>query len=296
MQSARERELRALQEAEVARAEAQARLAALAEEQRRLAAQTAAVAHEIVWRGTLEGSALPGLRVGEECMLRGSFIDDAGVTKLRALSLRCGVIEVERREYDPPRSATGLREGRVAGSEAKVYLFSFDDVGEGGAAASSLAVSTMRHELRVSNGRVETAGTSVFLRDVSEAREGPSLGRAVSTREPAFAEVIDRSVRVAQVRGLEGVSVGDRCEFQVRPVWEFPESCRIALRCNGQWIYGAGEAGYLTCAVARGRAVSALDENPTSNGGDPRLRWTGTRVTVGDFSEHGGAWELSAVW
>lgn len=285
-------EARALEVARAAEAQAARELAeARAAQERR-----AGPSQDIEWQGTLDGSSLPGLRAGERCALRGTFFAQDGVSKLSALSLRCGVTEVFRRDYDPPHGASGLRVGGVRGSGAHVYMFSFDDRDAAARGESTIMLSTKRHELRVAGAGLDPTSTSVFLRDVSEPTEGPSLGRPSQRREPAFAGFVERGARVLRASGDSGVRQGERCTMQVRPVWEYPESCRIALRCGVTWLYGAAETGYLTCGVRNGAAVSALDENMTSHGGDPRLRWEGSRVTVGDFSEAGGAWEVTVGW
>lgn len=276
------------------RAAAVARLQARAEESQRLARQieTAAPTQEITWRGTLESTSLPGLRAGDACTLAGEFSGHDDTTRLHALTLRCGVMEVHRQLYAPPRPATGLRGGAVFGSSARVFLFTFDDRETDG---RSVEVSTMRHSVALSGRLGEGASTRVFLRDVSDPLPGAAVGRVVAARPAAYAGFREEFARVARTTGQAPVSAGDRCVVHVRPVWEFPESCRIAVRCGTTWLYGAGEAGYLTCAVRDAQAVSALDENPTSHGGDPRLRWEGRRVVVSDFTE-AGAWEVTLGW
>ncbi|MFO0628959.1 MAG: hypothetical protein U0325_25515 [Polyangiales bacterium] len=286
--------------AEVSSAERAAALERIRQREReaeaeRLAQQAATVAgptQEISWRGTLESTSLPGLRAGDACVLAGEFSGHDDTTRLHALTLRCGVVEVHRQLYAPARPATGLRGGAVYGSGARVYLFRFDDREANG---RSVEVSTMQHALSVSGRLGEGAVTRVFLRDVSEPLLDPSVGRVVAARSPAYAGFREESARVSRATGEAPVRAGDRCVVQVRPVWEFPESCRIAVRCGTTWLYGAGEAGYLTCAVRDAQAVSALDENPTSHGGDPRLRWEGRRVVVSDFTE-AGAWEVTLGW
>lgn len=273
------------------RAEALARLQAR-EAEAQQTAQAPAPTQEVSWRGTLESTSLPGLREGDPCVLTGEFSGQGDTTRLHALTLRCGVAEVHRQIYAPPRAATGLRGGAVYGSGARVYLLSFDDRGADG---SSVEVSTMRHTLSVSGRLGEGATTRVFLRDVSDPLLGASVGRVVSARAPAYAGFREEAARVSRTTGQAPVREGDRCVVHVRPVWEYPESCRIAVRCGTTWLYGAGEAGYLTCAVRDAQAVSALDENPTSRGGDPRLRWEGNRVVVSDFTE-AGAWEVTLGW
>lgn len=286
---------RSAQAAASERAEALARLQAREAEAQRLAQQVAAAAtptQEISWRGTLESTSLPGLRAGDSCVLTGEFSGADDATRLHALTLRCGVMEVHRQLYAPPRAATGLRGGAVFGSSARVYLFSFDDRGADGRAVE---VSTTRHTLALSGRLGEGAVTRVFVRDVSDPLPGASVGRVVAARPAAYAGFREEAARVSRTTGQAPVGEGDRCVVHVRPVWEYPESCRIAVRCGETWLYGAGEAGYLTCAVRDAQAVSALDENPTSNGGDPRLRWEGRRVVVSDFTE-AGAWEVTLGW
>jgi len=264
-------------------------------EAQRLAQQIAqgpSPTQEVSWRGTLASTSLPGLREGDPCVLAGEFSGQGDTTRLHAVTLRCGVMEVHRQLYAPPRAATGLRGGAVYGSDARVYLFSFDDRDPDG---RSVEISTTRHTLALAGRLGEGASTRVFLRDVSDLVPAATVGRVVSARAPAYAGFREEAARVSRTTGQAPVREGDRCVVHVRPVWEYPESCRIAVRCGTTWLYGAGEAGYLTCAVRDAQAVSALDENPTSNGGDPRLRWEGRRVVVSDFTE-AGAWEVTLGW
>lgn len=276
------------------RLEALDRLRAREAEAQRLArqAEAAGPTEEISWRGTLESTSLPGLRAGDPCVLSGEFSGRDDATRLHALTLRCGVVEVHRQLFAPPRAATGLRGGPVYASGARVYLFRFDDRASDG---RSVDISTMRHSLALGGRLGEGAVTQVFLRDVSDPLPGASVGRLVTARAPAYAGFREEAARVSHTTGQAPVREGDRCVVHVRPVWEYPESCRIAVRCGTTWLYGADEAGYLTCAVRDAQAVSALDENPTSNGGDPRLRWEGRRVVVSDFTE-AGAWEVTLGW
>jgi hypothetical protein len=287
----------ALEDARQAESAARDREAALARLRARAAeaqqmAQAPAPTQEVSWRGTLESTSLPGLREGDSCVLTGEFSGQGDTTRLHALTLRCGVVEVHRQMFAPPRAATGLRGGAVYGSDARVYLFSFDDREANG---RSVEISTTRHTLAISGRLGEGASSRVFLRDVSDLVPAASVGRVVSARAPAYAGFREEAAGVSRTTGHAPVREGDRCVVHVRPVWEYPESCRIAVRCGTTWLYGAGEAGYLTCAVRDAQAVSALDENPTSNGGDPRLRWEGRRVVVSDFTE-AGAWEVTLGW
>ncbi len=185
----------------------------------------------------------------------------------------------------------GLREGPVRNATAHRYLLNFVDAAPSPDDRPRLVASSTRHSAVVSRAH-DAARVSIYLRDASDPREGPALvANQRVVREPAFAADVDRSLRVRSVRGRAPVAQGARCNFSVRAVWEYPETCRVALRCGTMWVYGAREAGYLTCEVRDGAAVGALDLNPSSQGGDPRLTWEGSRVTAGDFGES-GAWEL----
>lgn len=282
---------RALQ---VAAEEARSRLA----QDQRIAAQAAAEAEananapveEITWRGELDAIAGADLSPGVSCVLTAGYSAVGGALRARSLVLRCGDQELYRAPPEALRTA-GLREGAVYGSDQHVYLLFFNDEAPSAAPRAAVRISTLQHTATIVRGGPSPLRATVFLRDVSEARAGAAFGVGRSDREPAFAGVIERSARVTRVEGSAGVARGDRCAFHVRPVWEYPESCRIALRCGSTWLYGAREAGYLTCEIRNGRAVSALDENPTTDGGDPRITWRGARVTVSDFSER-GAWSV----
>jgi hypothetical protein len=270
-------------------AEAQRRV----EEAQRTIEEVSAPTTELVWRGTLDSVDGPGgaaLVPGVECALAATFAVTSGDPRLHALTLRCGEVELYRAGSAALARSPGLREGSVFGSAAHTYLLRFSDEAE--TLVASADISTLQHRAEVFRGGASMVRATVFLRDVSEAREGPSIGSSRAARAPAFAEVIAREGRVTRVTGAAPVAAGARCAFLLRPVWEYPESCRVALRCGNTWLYGADEAGYLTCEVRSAHPVAALDENPTSDGGDPRLSWRGRRAVVGDFTE-AGAWEVT---
>jgi hypothetical protein len=251
----------------------------------------AAPAGVIVWRAVVDESADASVRVGSPCVLEGDFIGRASGAEASRLQVRCA----GRTIYESPAGEAvrvGLREGPVYGGAAHRYLLNVTVAASEPSDRLTLTVSSMHHSAVVSRADDASARVSIYLRDVSDPREGPSLvANQRVAREPAFAADVERSLRVRSVQGRAPVAQGARCSFSVRAVWEYPETCRVALRCGTTWLYGAREAGYLTCEVRDGAAVGALDLNPSSQGGDPRLTWEGSRVTVGDFGES-GAWEL----
>jgi len=246
----------------------------------------------ITWRGVVDESADASVRVGTPCLVEGDFIGRASGPEASRFSVRCGGRLIYETPAGEPAVRVGLREGPVHGGAAHRYLLNVTAAAHGPSAGPSLTASSMHHSAVVSRVGDTAARVSIYLRDVSDPREGPSLAPDQRVeRAPAFAEDVERSLRVVSVQGRAPVAQGARCTFAVRAVWEYPETCRVALRCGATWLYGARESGYLTCAVRDGAAVGALDVNPSSQGGDPRLAWEGSRVTVGDFDES-GAWEL----
>jgi hypothetical protein len=283
-------------EAEAAAAE-QREAARLAEINARAAAQAEVPVERVTWRGVVEASTDGDVAAGSACTVEGGFSRGAMPTIVRSLVVRCGARVIytappgEARANAPGVSAV-LREGPVHGAATHRYLLQFTDAAAGAADRAKLAVVSVHHSAVVTREGSVPTRVSIFLRDASDPREGPPLvGHQRAVREPAFAADVERSLRVLSVRGQAPAARGARCEFSVRAVWEYPETCRVALRCGTTWLYGARTSGYLTCEVRDGAAVGALDTNPTSQGGDPRLEWTGSRVTVGDFSES-GAWEV----
>lgn len=317
--------VRATEEADKARAEAMARLremerqtreAAAAEERARRAAAAAeqSAAEQRADELTRRGIAVPpdspvvvarwpatvveatgvDLAAGAPCLVDGAFVRVGAFAQARMLTVTCGARVLYQRSPDrvPTRATVGLREGPVFGAQGHQYLLSFGDETACGEATCA-TISTTRHEAVLRREGAAAMRVTLFVRDVSDVSEGGALQLPSSRvlRQPAFADVIDRPARVAATRGQAPVARGARCDFAVRPVWEYPESCRIALRCGRTWLYGAGEAGYLTCEVRGGHPVAALDENTTDHGGDPRLTWRGSRVTVSDFTE-AGEWSV----
>ncbi len=277
-------------------------------EQRTNAEQAAARAHaqEMARRGVLVEPGSPvvvarwpatvieatgiDLAAGTPCTVNGAFVRVGASAQARMLVVDCGARRVYQLASDRmmTTATVGLREGPVFGTQSHQYLLSFGDEAEC-AGATCATISTTRHEAVLRREGAEAMRVTLSVRDVSEPHEGSALHLPTSrvVRQPAFADVIDRPARVMATRGQAPVARGARCSFAVRPVWEYPESCRIALRCGTTWLYGAREGGYLTCEVRDGHPIAALDENTTDHGGDPRVTWRGSRVTVSDFTESG---------
>lgn len=248
----------------------------------------------IAWPATVDAAEGVRARPGDACVLDGDFAVRNDNVTVHSLTVRCGDETLYRFDDDPahpPPATVGLREGPVYGAATHVYLLRYDDVAGLSPTRPTLNVSTLRHTVALTRAGANAMSASLYVRDVSDAREGPALNRTRQARPPAFAEVFARPGRVLRAQGAAPARAGERCTFEARPVWEYNESCRVALRCGGRMIYGAGEAGYLECAQRAGRPVGALDERMTSEGGDPRLTWRGDRVTVSDFGE-AGAWSL----
>lgn len=282
--------------AQVRAREQQAAAEAAREAERAREAQAAvpqeapAAAARVVWRASVDEATGITLPAGAPCTVAGEFAPGGQGGAARGLTIACGGQEIYRAGPGEAAGATSsLREGPVHGGAGRVYLLSYRD--ERPAQPTMVRVSTLGHTARVWREGERPMQVTLFVHDVSEAREGDALGGRSPSRQPSFAGVVERAARVASVRGRGPVSAGARCSFAVRPVWEFPENCRVALRCGTTWLYGAREAGYLTCEVQGGRPVAALDENTTDHGGDPRLSWRGRRVVVSDFTE-AGEWSV----
>ena len=280
--------------AQTAAAEA-ARAEAAAEAERAQARAANAPVGTITWSGvvdTAEGVALPA---GTRCEMGGTFAEIERDTKLRALTVRCGD-ETLYTAADTPESPAptnvGLREGPVFGAATHVYLLRYTDDGPRTGTRPKLDVSTLQHSVVLSREGASPMRVAIYVRDVSAPREGAPLVSRRWSRAPLFATPVERVGRVTLTSGAAPVRLGERCTFEVRPVWEFHESCRVALRCGQRWVYGAREAGYLTCEIRNGAPVGALDERTTSEGGDPRLSWRGSHVVVSDFTE-GGEWRIA---
>ena len=249
-----------------------------------------AEAARVVWRGRVDEATGVALPAGAPCTVEGAFSPGGDGAVARGLTIACGGQEVYRAGPEAAAGASAsLREGPVHGGGGHVYMLSYRD--ERPTQPTRVTVSTLGHTARVWREGDGAMQVTLFVHDVSEAREGERLGGRAAAREPSFAGVVERSGRVTAARGHAPVALGARCELAVRPVWEFPENCRVALRCGSTWVYGASEAGYLTCEVQNGRPVAALDENTTDQGGDPRITWRGRRVVVSDFTE-AGEWSL----
>ena len=246
-----------------------------------------APAAAIVWRGSVDQAVGVALAPGAPCTIEGAFAPTGGGVVARSLTIACGGQQIYRAGPEAASASASLREGPVHGSGAHEYMLRYSDE----ASPTRATASTLGHTVSVWREGEGAMRVTMFVRDVSEAREGEALGGRGVARQPSFAGAIEAAARVTSASGHSPAAAGARCVFAVRPVWEFPENCRVALRCGSTWIYGARESGYLTCEVQGGRPLAALDENTTNNGGDPRVRWRGRRVVVSDFTE-AGEWSM----
>ncbi|MFO0608786.1 MAG: hypothetical protein U0324_36805 [Polyangiales bacterium] len=274
--------------------EAQRRLEAEAVAQREAAARAAAEAArptaDLTWSGHLEEAVGVDVPVGSPCTLEGTFAGPEP-RDFRSLRVQCGGHVLFGPEL-PPASSGRLREGpTLAGGHE--YLLSYRAAARD---AAQIALSTLQHRVTVTRAGDPPVRAVVFVRDVSAPREGPALldgawAHMMRHRAPAFGAPLEFAMRVRAARGAAPARAGARCEVFARPVWEYEANCRLAIRCGGAWVYGAGEAGYLTCALRDGRPVGALDDRTTPEGGDPRVNWRDGRIVVSDFTE-AGEWRL----
>lgn len=286
-QRARARERELANEAQVRRAMEEDRERARAAS---LGAELASARVSTRWTGVLREAQGLSVPAGAECALEGTFAGRANV-RAESLRLRCGgavLFTLATGPGAPAPERLSLREGPVFQSAAHVYQLSFLGPGEG-AEGGQLEVSTLRHQavLLRPGGRAR-----VELADVSEPAEGPSVGQAHAMRAPDFAGLEAFDARVTSTRGNAGVQRSARCSVQARPVWEYPENCRLFVQCDGRVLYGDREAGYLTCEVRDGRAVGARDDNNTDHGGDPQLHWSGAAIEVRDYTS-AGEWAVN---
>lgn len=274
--------------------EAQRRLEAEALTQRteaeRAAAEAARPTVDLTWTGHLDEAVGVDVPAGSPCTLEGTFAGP-DPRDFRSLRVQCAgrvLFGPER----PPVSSGRLREGPTFNGGHE-YMLTYRAAARD---ATQVEVSTLQHRVTVTRGGDAPMRAVVFVRDVSAPREGPAFlvgarARMPSQRAPAFAAPVELAMRVRAARGAAPARAGARCEVVARPVWEYPENCRLAIRCGGAWVYGAGEAGYLTCALRDGRPVGALDTRTTPEGGDPRVNWRDGRIEVSDFTE-AGEWRL----
>ncbi len=277
--SAEAEQARALADAERAADQHRREVASAAAATAAAEAIAATTAARITWHGVVGAATGVALAADTPCTIEGSFTPTPG-GNLRGLTITCGGQPIYRGSSS---AGVSLREGAVFGGTAHEYMLRYADE----VSPTRVTLSTLQHTATVWREGDDAMRVTIYVRDVSDAREGESLERRSGTRAPSFAGAVAGTARVTAVRGRAPVAAGARCAFEVRSVWEFPENCRMALRCGTTWLYGAGESGYLTCEVPAGRPVGALDENTTAQGGDPRVTWRGRRLTVSDFTEAG---------
>ncbi len=89
---------------------------------------------------------------------------------------------------------------------------------------------------------------------------------------------------VEEVSGLDDVSVGDTCSFDVtrhdrpdRTFW-----CNAQVRCGGQLLYGGAGAGFFDCTLYEQPERHVVGEDPrtTSQDGDAAMRLDTLRSTL----------------
>lgn len=301
LQEAQAQRLRALAEADAVRAreaEVASQRAALDHTRREVERVPRVPVHleSFTWQGWVVQSAVAGLAPETPCQMRGSVVlNDAGDARLQAMRIACGetVVYDAAQDAGPNPIPVGLREGPGTAPERHRYMLRLaEEAAAQAGGRARLDVSTLQHRVRVTRLRPDEAITELHVDDVSALREGPALNLGRVARSPDFEDPVTRRARVTAVVGRAPVARGAQCHFAARAVWEYPENCRLALRCGGTWLYGAGEAGYLTCEVRNGVAVGARDDSPSAEGGDPRVLWSGARVTVSDFTA-AGAWSVT---
>jgi len=109
-------------------------------------------------------------------------------------------------------------------------------------------------------------------------------------------DVVRTSVYGAHVTATSGAShvhVGDACRLDITSHSEAGRLCRVFVECGDRRVYGSVGYGYLPCQVTPDQGVvHAEDDNPTSDGGDPRI--TIDRITnTATVSDDGPAWSIT---
>jgi hypothetical protein len=111
---------------------------------------------------------------------------------------------------------------------------------------------------------------------------------------PAFVQTnAVYGAHVTVTSGASHVHVGDACRLDMTWTSDPNRYCRVFVECGDRRVYGSVGEGWLPCSVSPDQGIlHAEDDNPTANGGDPRItfdRSTSTAV----LGDDGPAWTIT---
>lgn len=113
----------------------------------------------------------------------------------------------------------------------------------------------------------------------------PALGPPITART--------LSATVATAVGAAPAASGTSCEIALEPA-SGAFDCRAQITCGGTVIYGAGGAGFATCATDAAGHVTFMDSTTSPAGGDPILTLTlGTGNGMMTDTSPAGTWMVT---
>jgi hypothetical protein len=162
--------------------------------------------------------------------------------------------------------------------------WTFPVAGPRGSGSIDVVATQIGGRWTLSSAVLDTGGGTI---DVLTCTTGGGGGIAAATYEGTVRTTI----------GAAPASVGDACRIEVTPSSGGSYPCRVVVACDGRTLYGAGTTGYLACGLDTSRALTARDDSPTPNGGDPMLD---LRASHGEVIVHdqapAGAWAVSIAF
>lgn len=105
--------------------------------------------------------------------------------------------------------------------------------------------------------------------------------------------------RLARVSGDVPVAEGAECEVRVLPVRTHRFNCLIKVSCEGIVLYPEPEmiAGYVSCDLAHGQPLRAVDDGVTGEDGDPTVEYDlhARKVVISDARDDGRSFAAELV-
>lgn len=105
--------------------------------------------------------------------------------------------------------------------------------------------------------------------------------------------------RLARVSGDVPLAEGAECEVRVLPVRTHRFNCLIKVQCDGVVLYPEPElvAGYVSCDLAHGQPLRAVDDGVTGEDGDPTVEYDlhARTVVISDARDDGRSFAAELI-
>ncbi len=218
-------------------------------------------------------TASGGPPIASGCLLRVQLIEGPGVGHL---TVKCGDLAIYR-SVDPAGADRAAPEREIAelpgpGPASHRYALRYLDVGRRSGPRPQIDVDTRAWRARIFSEGDTPWSISLHVADLSFPRWGGALGRPAETAV---------AIATLRLRATSKIRRGDppfaqrdaACELYIRSDPPHQEGCRVLFRCGDELLYGAAREGRAHCVFEEGLAVTAVDAKPSSEDGDPMLRF-----------------------